>query len=144
MSGLRAGWVREPHFRWHLLLAAIALSLAALAAPSKLEWAVLLGACVAVPVVQLLNMVSELTMDVMVSEYHPLVRHAKNAAAGAVLLTALAALLVFAVILGPALPGMWAEFQHLLQQRPAVLLIWAMIIFAIGWATLRPMRRSGG
>ncbi len=144
LAGLRAGWSREPHFRWHVVLALWALSVAALASPSALEWGVLVASCIAVLVVQLLNMVTELTLDVVVSEYHPLVRSAKDAAAGAVLLTVSASVLVFALILGPSLVQMWTELRRIWLHRPAALWFWAATVLLISWISLAPPSKSGG
>ena len=54
----------------------------------------------------MLNTVAEAALDAATHHYHPLVKIAKDVAAGAVLLTALLSVLVGLLILGPPL---WAR-----------------------------------
>jgi diacylglycerol kinase len=56
------------------------------------------------------NTVAEAAVDLATAEYHPLAKIAKDAAAGAVLMVAIAAVIVGILILGPPL---WRELLAL-------------------------------
>ncbi|MFN0051290.1 MAG: diacylglycerol kinase family protein [Planctomycetales bacterium] len=67
------------------------------------EWAILLLTIAAVWVAEFLNTALEAVVDLASPTVHPLAKVAKDVAAAAVLITAIAALLVGLLILGPAL-----------------------------------------
>jgi diacylglycerol kinase len=52
---------------------------------------------------EMLNTVVELTIDMITIEDHPLARRAKDVAAGAILVAAMAAAVMGAIIMGPRL-----------------------------------------
>ena len=70
---------------------------------SRTEWAVLALTIGTVLAAEVLNTVVEAAVDLATAEYHPLAKVAKDVAAGAVLLTAVAAVVVGLLILGPPL-----------------------------------------
>ncbi len=70
---------------------------------SRLEWCWVVVAIVAVWTAEALNTAFELLCDVAAPEFHPLVEKAKDAAAGAVLITAIGAAGVGLLVLGPPL-----------------------------------------
>ena len=70
---------------------------------SPLGWCALILAMVAVWTAEALNTAFELLCDVAAPEFHPLVEKAKDAAAGAVLITAIGAAAVGLLVLGPPL-----------------------------------------
>lgn len=59
--------------------------------------------CALVLALELVNSALESTLDLVSPEFHPLVKRAKDAAAGAVLVAALFAVLVGLWVLGPPL-----------------------------------------
>jgi diacylglycerol kinase len=67
------------------------------------RWAVLVLTIGAVLIAELFNTVAEAALDAATPYYHPLVKIAKDVAAGAVLLTALLSVAVGLLILGPPL-----------------------------------------
>lgn len=79
-----AGWLRVSRWEWSILLLTIGLVLAA----------------------ETMNTAIEKMVDLLSPEKHQSAKHAKDAAAGAVLVTSLAAAVVGFVILGPPL---WAK-----------------------------------
>jgi len=70
---------------------------------SRTEWAILALTIGIVLAAEVLNTVVEAAVDLATAEYHPLAKVAKDVAAGAVLLTAVAAVVVGLLILGPPL-----------------------------------------
>jgi diacylglycerol kinase (ATP) len=84
--------------------AAGALGLA-LAIP-RLEWLALVFAIVSVWAAEAINTALELLCDVASPGFHPLVRTAKDVAAGAVLICAIGALLTGLLVFGPRLAAL--------------------------------------
>jgi diacylglycerol kinase (ATP) len=68
---------------------------------SAAEWCWLVLAMVAVWTAEALNTAFEFLADVASPEFHPLVKHAKDVAAGAVLIAALGAAVIGILVLGP-------------------------------------------
>ncbi len=86
------------------LLAAIAVTATGLwLRLDTLRWAVLALTMVLVFFAELINTVAEAVVDLAAAEYHPLAKMAKDVSAGAVLATAIAAVVVGLLILGPPL-----------------------------------------
>jgi diacylglycerol kinase (ATP) len=70
---------------------------------SRLEWCLVVGAMMAVWVAESLNTAFEALCDIASPAMHPLVERAKDIAAGAVLITAVGALVTGVLIFGPRL-----------------------------------------
>jgi len=86
LSGVRTVWRREKSFRMHCGLGLLAVAVAALLQVSLVWWAI--GAlCIAlVLAVEMINAALEYLIDRLHPEIHDEIKHAKDAAAGAVLL----------------------------------------------------------
>ncbi|ADI13579.1 diacylglycerol kinase [Truepera radiovictrix DSM 17093] len=95
-----AVWRTEGNFRIQVLGAALALGVG-LAVGAELVPLFLV--CALVLALELVNSALESTLDLVSPEFHPLVKRAKDAAAGAVLVAALFAVLVGLWVLGPPL-----------------------------------------
>jgi diacylglycerol kinase len=67
------------------------------------EWAILILTMGLVFSVEMVNTVAELAVDLLTQRFHPLAKIAKDTAAGAVLISAIAAVGVGIAILGPRL-----------------------------------------
>ncbi|MBN1352464.1 diacylglycerol kinase family protein [candidate division KSB1 bacterium] len=70
---------------------------------SSSEWCWIILACIAVWTAEALNTAFEFLADVASPGYHPLVKKAKDVAAGAVLIAAIGAAIIGIIILGPHL-----------------------------------------
>ena len=68
---------------------------------SPAEWCWLVLAIIAVWMAEALNTAIEFLADVASPEFHPLVKKAKDVAAGAVLISAIGALIIGIIIIGP-------------------------------------------
>jgi diacylglycerol kinase (ATP) len=68
---------------------------------SAAEWCWLVLAIMAVWTAEALNTAFEFLADVASPEFHPLVRHSKDVAAGAVLISAIGAVVIALLVLGP-------------------------------------------
>lgn len=101
IEGLAAVIREEHNMRVHLLAAGIALGLGWFLQLQRGEWGLLIIAIVLVLVAEVINTAIERVVDLITPQYHPLAEKAKNMAAGAVLLTAIAAVLLGVVIFVP-------------------------------------------
>ncbi len=68
---------------------------------SPAEWCWLVIAIIAVWMAEALNTAIEFLADVASPEFHPLVKKAKDVAAGAVLISAIGAIIIGIIIIGP-------------------------------------------
>lgn len=103
MTGVARTWVRERNFRLHVVMSVIIIVMAAVLRVSRVECAVLVLTMGLVFTAELLNTAMESVVDLVSPEYHDAARTAKDAAAGAVLMSALTAVIVGLLILGPPL-----------------------------------------
>lgn len=96
----------ERNARVHLVCAAVVLLAGWFFRISRNEWLVLVLTISAVITAEIVNTAVELTVDLYTPRYHPLAEKAKNAAAGAVLVSAIGAVAVGLIIFGPKLWGL--------------------------------------
>lgn len=89
LAGIRTVWRREKSFRMHCGFALAAIAVAALLRVSLVWWAIV-GLCIAlVFAAEMVNAALEYLIDRLHPELHDEIRHAKDAAAGAVLLASI-------------------------------------------------------
>jgi undecaprenol kinase len=103
VSGLIMIIRSERNMKIHLLAAFLASTLGLLLNIDRMEWGLLALTIFLVLIAEAVNTALERVVDLVTSEYHPLARAAKNAAAGAVLLSAINALIMAFIIFGPYL-----------------------------------------
>jgi len=105
LDGLRAAWQQEASVRTHALATVAVVALLALSHAPALWWAVMALTVGAVVSAELLNTAIEALADHLHPESHPAIGLCKDVAAGAVLVSTLAALAVGAAFLvGHVLP----------------------------------------
>ncbi|MET1255841.1 diacylglycerol kinase family protein [Aliikangiella maris] len=68
---------------------------------NQIEWCIVIFAIVIVWVAEALNTALEFLCDHVSSEFHPLIKKSKDVAAGAVLLSAIGAVVIGVIIFGP-------------------------------------------
>jgi diacylglycerol kinase (ATP) len=94
--------IKSQHNAWVHALATIVVIVAGFALSiSRIEWCVIVLACAAVWTAEALNTALELLADAKTKEIHPVIGQAKDVAAGAVLITALGAVIVGVIIFAP-------------------------------------------
>lgn len=93
-AGLWHGFRYERNMRFHLLAAGIATALGWWVRLDAFEWVLLVLTIAAVFTAELFNTAIEAVVDLLSPEPHPLAKIAKDTAAGAVLITALASVVV--------------------------------------------------
>ena len=91
----------ETHAKLHLLAAIAVVGLGFLLRVSSTDWAILVLCIALVIVAEALNTAIEATVDLVSPDYHVLARKAKDVAAGAVLLAAIAAAIIAVIIFLP-------------------------------------------
>jgi diacylglycerol kinase (ATP) len=91
----------QANARLHLLVSGVVVLAGWLLSVSRLEWCALLLAIAAVWVAEGFNTAIEFLTDLASPGVHPLAKHAKDVAAGAVLLAAAGASLVGVIVFAP-------------------------------------------
>lgn len=103
-AGVRYAFTTQRNFRIHTFIGVVALSLGLFLKVAAVSMGLVTLTCALVMVLELLNTSLESVVDLTVGQsYHELAKIAKDCAAGAVLIAALAALLVASYILIPPL-----------------------------------------
>ncbi|MGL5795437.1 MAG: diacylglycerol kinase family protein [Waterburya sp.] len=103
-AGVRYAFVTQRNFRIHTMIGILAVSLGFFLEIQAIEMAVIVMTSAIVMVLELINTAIESVVDLTVKQsYHELAKIAKDCAAGAVLVSAIAAVLVAAFILLPPL-----------------------------------------
>jgi diacylglycerol kinase (ATP) len=96
--------LRTQHNAWiHAVATAMAIGLGVSLGASRGEWLAIVLSIVAVWTAEALNTAFEALCDVASPEFHPMVERAKDVAAGAVLITAIGAVVVGVLVFGPKL-----------------------------------------
>jgi len=98
MAGLRAAWTNEAAFRQECLAAAVLVPLAFWIGRTATERSLLIGSCMLVLIVELLNSALEAAVDRIGTERHPLAGRAKDLGSAAVLIGLVLAGIVWALI----------------------------------------------
>lgn len=103
-AGVRYAFVTQRNFRIHTFIGILAVSLGIFLEIKAMEMAVIVMTCAMVMILELINTAIESVVDLTVKQtYHELAKIAKDCAAGAVLISAIAAVMVAAFILLPPL-----------------------------------------
>ena len=101
LQGLRAAWLHESSFRlevyWFLVLG----PLGALLGDTGVERALLVGSCLLVMAMELMNSAMEAVIERYGAEHHELAGRAKDMGSAAVFVLMMNVILVWALVLGP-------------------------------------------
>jgi undecaprenol kinase len=103
LEGLSYVLKAERNARIDLGIALVIILLSAWLQITAIEWVLIIAAIALVFAGEMLNTVVELTIDLITLEYNPLAKRAKDVAAGAILVAALAAATMGFIVLGPRL-----------------------------------------
>ncbi len=102
-EGIAHGFRTQRNMRVELTIAVIVVIAGIAFRITAVEWAVIFTCIGLVLSAELINTVTELAVDLLTQRYHPMAKLAKDAGAGAVLITALASVAVGIAIFGPRL-----------------------------------------
>ncbi|HHX45260.1 MAG TPA: diacylglycerol kinase family protein [Chloroflexi bacterium] len=100
----------ERNARVHLAATILVVSLSAWLRLSRIEWLFMIMAIALVFAGEMLNTVVELVLDLVAPQQNTLAKHAKDVAAGAILIAAIAAAITGLIVLGPPL---WERVRSL-------------------------------
>ena len=103
MAGFRVAWRDEAAFRQELLLCVVLIPTAFWLGRTAVERSLLIGSCLVVLIVELLNTGIENVVDRFGAERHPLSGQAKDMGSAAVFVLMMNVLLCWGLILGPRL-----------------------------------------
>ena len=107
--------VRTQRNAWiHVAITAIIVLVSIWVRLDVRDWAVIVLTVAVVFISEFLNTAVEVVVDLASPQVHPLAKVAKDVAAGAVLISAAAAVVIGLLILGPPL---WAKLTPLLSNR---------------------------
>lgn len=101
MQGLRAAWLHESSFRLEVYLLVVLGPLAVWLGRTGVERALLLGSCLLVLAIELLNSAIEAVIERYGPEFHELAGRAKDMGSAAVFMVMMNVLLVWGLILVP-------------------------------------------
>lgn len=101
MQGLRAAWLHESSFRLEVYLLAILGPLGLWLGADGIERALLLGSCLLVLGVELINSAIEAVIERYGAEHHELAGRAKDMGSAAVFVLMLNVVLTWGLVLGP-------------------------------------------
>jgi diacylglycerol kinase len=102
-SGIRHTITTQRNMRVHILIGLCAVLMGLILRISALEFAVLFVTMICVFTAEMFNTVFEICVDLVSPQYHPLAKIAKDVAAGAVLVSAILAVMVGLCLFGPPL-----------------------------------------
>lgn len=98
LRGLRAAFRHETAFRQELLVGVLLLPLAVWIGQGPVEWILLVGSCLLVLIVELLNSAIENAVDRIGTEHHELSGRAKDISSAAVMLSLVVAGLTWGLL----------------------------------------------
>ena len=107
-NGLWYALRTQRNARVHVIIAILAFALGIVLHISAVEFALVFVAITSVFIAEMFNTVFELSIDIAAPEYHPLAKIAKDVAAGAVLLSALLAVVIGLFVF---VPHIWHLFH---------------------------------
>ena len=93
--------VNEQNFRFHLMSAIIVIIAGILTGLTTVEWSIIVLVIFLVIGAELINTAIERVVDLASPEFHPIAKQAKDIAAGAVLVFALASVIIGLLIFLP-------------------------------------------
>ena len=121
----------QRHMRYHLFAALAALILGLVLNISRNELILLCMAIVLVLATEMLNTAIETTVDMISEEFHPKAKHAKDVAAGVVLIASIGALTLAYLILYPALKTAIRTENWQLRKTPDDVIAFVALAFVI-------------
>lgn len=104
-TGIKTVMEEERNMKYHVSFSVLIILLSAILGLSKVEWLILLITIFVVLITEIINTSFENLVDLVTNhEYHELAKKVKDMAAGAVLMTAILAIIVGSIIF---IPKIW-------------------------------------
>lgn len=122
-EGIFHALLNEPNFRVHIVATIAIVCLGYLFNISNVEWAIITIISAMVLTAEMMNTVVEQVIDHLFKEEHPVAKITKDLAAGYVLISAIAAVIIFVLLFGHRLRGIYESTQVVEEETPNTL-IW--------------------
>lgn len=100
-EGVKTALAKEQNVKFHFLSAIIVVIAAYFTGLSATEWMIVIGLIGGMIALEMINSALERAVDLVTVEFHPLAKQAKDMAAGAVLVFALASAIIGLLIFIP-------------------------------------------
>lgn len=133
----------QRNMKIHIILAVTVLIACFCFDISKLEILILAITITMVIVAELINTAIETAIDLNTNYYHPLAKIAKNTAAGAVLVTAINALIVGYVIFWSKLSDFSYELVHKMKRSEPYMILIALVIVVLTTVIIKAIFGEG-
>jgi diacylglycerol kinase (ATP) len=137
----------QRHLKFHLLAAFSVLLCCFVIGLDKLEFALVALITIVVIVAEMFNSALEAAVDLTTQEFKPLARTAKDVSAGAVLISAIGALVIGYLIIGPHLVNIGLGFYRVPRHAPGniaalalIMIMLAVILIKSHFGTGHPLR----
>lgn len=101
--GIAYTWKTQGHLQFHVVAGILMLYFAWWMKLSRFEWVLLIYAIGSVIAAEVMNTAIEIVVDMVQPNFHPLAGMAKDVAAGAVLVTAIQAVVIGLIVFAPSL-----------------------------------------
>lgn len=133
----------QRNMKIHLFTALCVLLACFLLDVSKIEFLILAITITLVLVAEIINTAIEATIDISTNYYHPLAKIAKNAAAGAVLVTAINALLVGYIIFWDKISNISYDLIHKVKESEPYMIFIALVFVTIATLIIKAIFGEG-
>ena len=131
MEGILQAAKTQRHIKFHLLAAFSVLLCCFIIGLDKYEFAIIALITIVVIVAEMFNSALEAVVDLTTQEFKILARTAKDIAAGAVLISAIGALVIGYLILGPHLFKIWLGFYQVPRHGAGNIAMLAIIMIML-------------
>jgi diacylglycerol kinase (ATP) len=131
INGILQATRTQRHLKFHLLAAFSVLLFSFALGVDKYEFAVIALITLVVIVAEMFNSALEAAVDLAAPEFRELAGTAKDIAAGAVLISAIGALVIGYLILGPHIAGIWQGRYHVPNHSAGNIAVLAVIIIML-------------
>ena len=131
IDGILQAAQTQRHLKFHLLAAFSVLLCCFVIGLEKYEFAIIALITIVVIVAEMFNSALEAVVDLTTQEFKTLARTAKDISAGAVLISAIGALVIGYLILGPHLVKIWLGFYHVPRHAAGNIAVLAIIMIML-------------
>ncbi|MBI5141526.1 MAG: diacylglycerol kinase [Nitrospirae bacterium] len=143
IEGILHAAATQRHLRYHFYAAVLILLVSTLLGVSRNEFIAISIVVMIVLAAELLNTALEAAIDLFSLDFHPKAKAAKDVAAGAVLVTALGALVVAYIILYPPIKRAFTHGLRISRHSPPDVAVIALVIVLILVVLIKALTGKG-
>jgi diacylglycerol kinase (ATP) len=142
-QGMVAAVRHQRNMRIHMLLGFLVLILSMFLDLTRLQLAIVFVSVAFVFITEMINSAIEAVVDMITDEFDPRAKHAKDLAAGAVLVAAVNALIVAYLVFADRLTHVSLDLVTAIRRSPAHLTMVALAVVIIAVIVVKAARRRG-